>query len=331
MGQWFSNLHMPASKLQTLLFSVESLMNPNFLQAAEAGPRPPDDAWGQVVSFVAKNETMKLVDKRTYAQITNDNIRKLLPVLKGRYIRMYKDAGFFCVRPNRPTNAVLLFDDMNIERHSIIINLGPPLTIEIAIRTPEEEDFDEGSFKQISGISSMRQFKSLLYSLHLNSEISIPPENVKYGDYIQNDPAKHQQIKDINRQHLLKWLNANFGDEGDAPIESRDRYIHDMFDISQAKIAYIKKKMWNFEFYSVEYATNDSLTVDNDTEQDCITLTTHSQNVHPDEPDNHRTHKMKFTNIHSVGKLVHLMRSRQYWNGSYPKLKEYPGAERLPD
>ena len=271
---------MPASKLHTLLFRVESLMNPNFLQSAEDGPRPPDDAWGQVVSFVANKETMKLVDKRTHAQITNDNIQKLLPVLKGRYKRIYKDAGFFCVRPIRPKNAVLLFDDMNIERHSIFINLGPPLTIEIAIRTPEEEDFDDGSFKQISGISSMRQFKSLLYSLHLNSEISIPPENVKYGDYIQSDPANHQQIKDINMQYSLQWLNANFGDEADAPIESRDRYIHYMFDISQANIAYIKNKLWNVEFHSVEYATNDSLTVENDTEQNCLTLTTHSQNVH---------------------------------------------------
>lgn len=322
---------MIASKLHTLLFRVESLMNPNFLQAddsTQAGPKPPEDAWGLVVSFVADDDIMKQVDKRTHAQISNDNIEKLLPVLKERYVRMYKNAGFFCVRPNRPRNAVILFDDMNIERHSIIINRGPPLTIEIAIRTPEEEDFDDGDFKQISGISSMRQFKSLLYSLHLNSEILIPSENVKYGEYTQREPKNHQKIKDMNMQNLLKWLNANFGDDADTQIESRDRYIHDMFDISQARIAYMKNKIWDFEFNSVYYATNDRLTIENDTEQNYFTLTTYSQNIHRDEPSL-RTYNMKFTNIHSVGKMVHLMRSRQYWNASYQSLKTYPGAETL--
>lgn len=324
---------MAASKLHTLLFRVESLMNPNFLQSEEihAGTEPesPENVWGEIVSWVANDENMKIVDERTPAQRSNDNIQTLLPVLKKRSIQMYKNAGFFCVCPIRPKSAVLLFDDTNTERYNIQFDWNNPSKIEIAIRTQEEEDFDEGSGKKLSDVSSMWRFKILLYSLHLNSHILIPPHAIEHGDLPPNDPTNIEKMKDANRKYLLKWLNAYFGNQAELQIDLRDRYIHDMFNVSEAQFTYIQDQKWKFKFYSAEYATNDELTIENDTERRYITLTTHSQNVHPDEPDHHRTHKMKFTNIHSVGKLVHLMRSRQYWNGSYPKLKEYPGAERL--
>ena len=324
---------MLTSKLHTLLFRVEGLMNPSFLQAkethSETENESPEHVWGEIVSWVANDENMKIVDKRTPAQRSNDNIQTLLPVLKKRSIQMYKSAGFFCVCPIRPKSAVLLFDDTNTERYNIQFDWKNPSDIQIAIRTQEEEDFDEGSGKKISDVSSMWRFKILLYSLHLNSHITIPADAIEHGDLPSNDPTNIKKMKDANRKYLLRWLDAYFGTQAELQIDSRDRYIQDMFNVSEAEFTYIQDQKWKFKFYSAEYATNDELTIENDTERKYITLTTHSQNVHPYEPDQHRTHKMKFTNIHSVGKLVHLMRSRQYWNGSYTTLNQYPGSERL--
>jgi len=327
MRDRFSSLHMLTSKLHSLLFRIESLMGPHFLQSTEeeSHSEPTENIWGGKVSQAEDSDTRRLVDK--HAQKSKDDIETLLTALKTRDKHVYKNTGFFCLCPIRPKNAVILYDDMNIERHAILINLGPPLTIEIAIHAPEEEDFEVGWFKQISGISSIRLFKQMLFSLHLNSEDLIPRENVQYGDYIQNDPSMDEKIKDVNMKYLIRWLNANFGNKQASNTESRDKYIHDMFDISEATFTYIEDQKWEFQFHSVEYQTFDHLILENDLVNKYLTLTTYSQYIHP--KSDQRTHRMKFTNIHSVGKMVHLMRSRQYWNASYDALKPYPGSEAL--
>ena len=322
---------MLVSQIQSLLSRVENMMNPRFLHAKDTEqqntPSLNDDVLGIITQKVGATDTMKRVDKRAYKQTSEMELENLLTELKNPDTQIY--TGFFCVRMERPLYAATLFDEVNTERYNLTFDLGPPLTIDIEKHMPEEEDFYGSEYREISDISSVKQFCAMIYTLHydIGSYISIPSSKVNYKTYTQPENSLYDRAKTANRKYLLKWMNKHFGDNAASHTASRDQYIQHMFEIeSKVKLTYTRNKAWTFRFHSEQHETRDRLTVENDKQHECFTVTTRSKQSSAPSP---RTYTMKFTDIHSVGKLVHLLRTRMYWNADYEVLTPYPGGSEI--